>query len=160
MTKLRRVLPLLALLSLLLCAAPALAAAEPEGWAYDVWNELMSPFCPGRSLADCPSSQAESLRMWIVAQEAAGASKDEVEQQIYERYGDVVLSAPRAQGIGITAYVIPVVTFVAGGLLVAVFLRRQTRRPEAPREGPSERRPAAEPLDPELERLVDEELAR
>lgn len=140
----------------LFCASPALAASEPEGWAYDVWNEMMSPFCPGKSLADCPSGHAETLRMWILTQEAAGASRAEVEEQIYERYGDIVLAAPRAEGFGITAYAIPIAVFVAGGLLVAIFLRRQTRGAEAP----GTLTLPAEPLDPELERLVDEELNR
>ena len=137
-------------------AAPAPGASDPEGWSYQLWNELMSPYCPGRSLAACPSSQADTLRMWILTQEAAGASKAEVEEQLYERYGDVILAAPRAQGFGITAYAIPVVVFLAGGLLVTVFLRRTTARGDEP----SGARVPDEPLDPELERLVDEELAR
>ena len=57
-------------------ALPATAdPAEPEGWAYELSHEIMSPFCPGRSLADCPSPQAESLRAWILVQEATGRSQ-------------------------------------------------------------------------------------
>ena len=82
-------------------AAPA--SAQPEGWAYELSGEMMSPFCPGRTLADCPSPQADSLRMWILVQEAAGRSRPDVEEELYERYGDVILAAPRAEGIGIAA---------------------------------------------------------
>ncbi len=135
--------------SLLLGAA---AVAEPEGWAYDLSGELMSPFCPGRTLSECPSPQANSLRMWLIVQEAAGRSRAEVEAELYERYGDAILAAPRAEGFGIAAYLIPVVAFMAGGALLALFLRRQTRAP-APVA-------AAGPVDAELERLVDEELRR
>ncbi len=114
-------------------ALPATAeAAEPEGWAYELSHEIMSPFCPGRSLADCPSPQAETLRAWIVIQEATGRSRADVETELLERYGDVILSAPRAEGIGLAAYAIPVLAFVAGGVLVGVFLRRNTRAGSAP----------------------------
>jgi len=136
-------------------ALPAAAqSAEPEGWGYELSHEIMSPFCPGRSLADCPSPQAESLRAWIVIQEATGRSRADVEAELLERFGDVILSAPRAEGIGLAAYAIPVLAFLAGGVLVGVFLRRITRAGSAPAA------PAAESLDPELARLVDEDLAR
>ncbi len=136
-------------------ALPATAdPAEPEGWAYELWHELMSPFCPGRNLADCPSPQAESLRAWILVQEATGRSQADVETELLERYGDVILSAPRAEGIGLAAYAIPALAFVVGGVWVGVFLRRSTHAGAAP---PG---PLAEALDPELARLVDEDLER
>lgn len=126
----------------------------PDGWAYDLANRLMSPFCPGRTLAECPSPQAESLRMWIVVQEAAGRSQEDVLEELYARYGDDIRSTPRAEGFGTAAYVIPVVVFLVGGVLVAAFLYRWTRRGGGP---PSSPPPA---LDPEMERRLDEELAR
>ncbi len=134
------------------CAAPA--ASATEGWGYEMWGELMSPFCPGRTLADCPSPQAEQLRLWILMQEAAGRSHDDVEAELLERFGDDIRAAPRAEGFGLTAYAVPVLVFLAGGAIVALFLRRQTRRaavaPAPPPEG----------LDPELERAIDDEFAR
>jgi cytochrome c-type biogenesis protein CcmH/NrfF len=144
--------------ALLALAIPASAESpeQPEGWAYGLWHDVMSPFCPGRSLADCPSPQAETLRMWVVEQEAGGRDREEVEAELFERFGDVVLAAPRAKGFGLTAYAIPVAVFVAGGLLVGVFLRRQTRTPVEAQGAPA----AREPLDPELARLVDEDLGR
>jgi cytochrome c-type biogenesis protein CcmH/NrfF len=127
------------------------APAEPEGWSYDLAGELMSPFCPGRTLADCPSGEADQLRLWIRLQEASGRTREDVTAELVERFGDVVLPAPRAEGFGLAAYLIPVGVFVAGGLLVAVFLRRQTAVATAVPGGP---------VDPELERVIDEELAR
>ncbi len=138
------------LVSLLLLGAAAVA--EPEGWAYDLSGELMSPFCPGRTLSECPSPQATSLRMWLIVQEAAGRGRAEVEAELYERYGDAILAAPRAEGFGIAAYLIPVVAGLMGAGLLVLFLRRQTRAP-APVA-------AAGPVDAELERLVDQELGR
>ncbi len=144
-------------LALALCAsAPAAANAggEPSNWAYEAAAELMSPFCPGSTLADCPSPNAESLRLWLIVQAAAGRSRDEVEAELFARYGDQMRSAPKAEGMGLTAYGIPIAAFAAGGVLIAVFLRRNTRAATAPAAaGPI-------PADPELERIVDEDLAR
>jgi cytochrome c-type biogenesis protein CcmH/NrfF len=128
------------------------AAAEPEGWAYQLSHDLMSPFCPGRTLSACSSPQAESLRMWLIVQEATGRSREDVEAELFERYGDVLRPAPRATGFGLAAYVFPVIAFLAGGVAVAVFLRRQTRVVATP-ESPSL------PIDPELESVIDQELA-
>jgi cytochrome c-type biogenesis protein CcmH/NrfF len=139
-------------------AAPAPASAEPEGWAYEVAAELMSPFCPGRTLADCPSDQAKSLVLWIVVQEAAGRTRADVEEELLTRYGEVMRPAPKAEGIGLTAYIIPALAFAGGGALVGVFLKRQTRGRQAAAAVTAAR--PAPVSDPELERLVDEELAR
>jgi cytochrome c-type biogenesis protein CcmH/NrfF len=140
--------------------AAAPAAAEPAGeqassWAYEAAAELMSPFCPGRTLADCPSPNAESLRLWLIVQAAAGRSREEVEAELYERYGDIMRPAPKAEGMGLAAYLIPIAVFGAGGLLVAWFLRRNTAPAPvaAAASGPA-------PLDPEIERLIDEDIAR
>ena len=133
-------------------------AANPgdtaPAWAYDLPNDLMSPFCPGRSLADCPSPDAASLRMWIVVQASAGRTRADVEEELYARYGEVIRSAPKAEGFGTAAYLIPFAVFAGGGALLAWFLRRATRRAAA------QPAPSAAPLDPELERRIDEALSR
>jgi len=142
-----------------LLAAPAARAdapAKPSPWGYAVANELMSPYCPGRTLADCPSDQAAELRRWILAQEEKGRSRADVEAELYQRYGDGILQAPRPEGFGLAAYVIPTVAFLAGGTVVGLFLRRQRAGGAAALAAPR----AAAPLDPELDRLLDEEMRR
>ena len=128
------------------------AAALPEGWAYKVPRDLMSPFCPGVTLSACTSPQADELRMWLIVQEASGRTREDVEAELFERYGDVLRTAPRAEGFGLAAYVFPVIAFLIGGVVVAVFLRRQTRAGANPA-------PPFLPFDPELERVIDQELA-
>ncbi len=128
------------------------ASAVPEGWAYKLSHDLMSPFCPGRTLSACSSPQAESLRMWMIVQEASGRSREDVKAELFERYGDVLRPAPRATGFGLAAYAFPVIAFLAGGVIVAVFLRRQTRAVAKPE-------PSSLAVDPELERVIDQELA-
>ena len=150
-----------------------------EGYAYDLAGELMSPYCPGRTLSSCPSPQAAELVQWISIQEAAGASQDEVVEQLIERFGEEILGSPPAEGITLWAYIFPVAGFLGGGGIAAVVLRRMVGRSDdddsqAPpdKQNSSVAGAAASPLnaskpgatagsdtDDELARLVDAELA-
>jgi cytochrome c-type biogenesis protein CcmH len=106
-------------------AAPASAdPARDEQWAYDLSHNLMSPYCPGRTLSDCPSPQADELRLWILEQARAGATREEVEAELFRSFGDQLRQAPRAEGFGLLAYAVPGVFLLAGGVLLAAFLRR------------------------------------
>jgi cytochrome c-type biogenesis protein CcmH len=137
-------------------ALPALGEGEQSGWGYQLSREMMSPYCPGRALSDCPSPPAAELRQWIVDQEKAGVSRSEVEQELLRVFGDQLLQAPRAEGMGLVAYVIPAVAFAAGGALVVFFLRRQRSGIRGPKSEPA----STAPRDPDLEQLVEEELRR
>jgi len=131
-------------------AMPALAA---EGrWSQELEQELMSPYCPGRSLVECPSQKAVELRLWIAGQEDAGIPREDVERQLFERYGDILRHAPKAEGFGLWAYLVPAGALLAGGLVVVGFLRRQAALARvAPTGDPVSR-------DPDLERQLEEEL--
>ena len=138
-------------------AVLALAAPPPaeEAWSGELIDELMSPYCPGRTLRNCPSPQAGELMEWIEGQEEQGRDRGAVYEQLLSEFGEEIRQAPEATGFGVAAYVIPVLAFLAGGAVVAVFLRRQGRARDATSPPLS-----AAPPDPELERLVDEELGR
>ncbi len=142
---------LLAGLAALLLAAPAFAE---EGWGYELAGKLMSPYCPGRALPECPSPKAAELRSWILDQEKAGRSRAEVEAQLYSRFGEELRQAPKAEGVGLVSYVVPIVLFAAGGLLVAVFLRRS----RSPALQPATAAPSPQVHDEQLERMLDAEL--
>ena len=149
----------------------ALAGCAEDGRPYtqDLSSELMSPFCPGRTLASCPSPQAGELIQWIQVQEAAGATKEEVVAMLIERFGEEIQGAPPAEGITLWAYVFPVAGFLGGGGLVALVLRRIVGRrdddengdgePPAPSATATPTSAATPGDDDELARLVDEELS-
>jgi cytochrome c-type biogenesis protein CcmH len=98
--------------------------ASAKSWGYDLAAELMSPYCPGRTLASCPSPQAAELVQWMVLQEAAGSSKEEVVAILIERFGEEILGAPPAKGITLWAYIFPVLGFVVLGGFAVLVLRR------------------------------------
>jgi cytochrome c-type biogenesis protein CcmH/NrfF len=150
-------------------SAPDRGSEGPPSWAYALAHDLMSPFCPGRTLAACPSPQADELRQWILFQAVAGRSRVDIEKSLYDRYGDEILAAPRARGWGLSAYLVPAFAFLlGGGLVVWVLSRLVGRGPAAatdptsstPGAGVAAGRPSSALRDAELERLVDEELAQ
>jgi cytochrome c-type biogenesis protein CcmH len=144
---------LAALLTCLLLALSVAGSAQAEGWAYELADQLMSPFCPGRTVADCPSPQAKTLVVWLTVQEAAGRSREDVQAELVERFGENILPAPPVRGFGVAAYAFPVLAFAAGGALVWAFLRRQTSGASQLQEP----LPAG-PIDPELAAIVDRDL--
>lgn len=76
----------------------------------------MSPFCPGLSLAECPSEQASELRAQIDGRIASGASNREIDEWLVADYGESVLARP-AQAI---SWIVPA-AFVLGGLAAVAF---------------------------------------
>lgn len=137
--------------------AIAIASPAADGWGYRIAHELMSPFCPGRTLAACPSEKADELRVWILLQESAGASREEVEEQLVARYGSDILPAPAPDdAAGVAGYAVPLLAIVAGPPLVFWFLRRLSA--PAPSGGLSAEPPSGEPIDPELAAEVDRQL--
>ena len=84
-------------LMMLALVALIAGAAQARDWGYDLGDELMSPFCPGRSLATCPSPNAAELVQWIVTQEAAGVTREQVIEILIERFGEEILGAPPAR---------------------------------------------------------------
>ena len=167
-----RVAVLVALMSAALLfgamGGPASAASSADSWAYDLAGEVMSPFCPGRTLAACPSPQAAELIQWVILQEQAGATRAEVEDQLYARYGDVIRGAPKPEGWGLAAYVIPLLAAIAGVALVYIVLRRlsggravagDATQPATAGSAPTTSGPPSDD-DDEIARLVDQELER
>lgn len=137
---------------LLVLAAASFAASDPAARAArDLSGELMSPFCPGRTLADCPSPDAAHLRRQIEARLAAGESAEAIVAGFTDRYGEALLAAPRVRGWGMVAWIVPGGAVLVAGALVIVWLRRHRAA------APASSVPAA-PVDPrlaaELERLL------
>lgn len=113
---------LAALVTALALAAP-LAAQTPKEQAWDLAHELMSPFCPGKLLAECTSSLAGELREDVAKRIAAGETRDAVKADLIRQYGKEILGAPEAEGVGLLAWVLPallgVLTFGGIGWKIA-----------------------------------------
>jgi cytochrome c-type biogenesis protein CcmH len=106
-----------------------------SGWSQpwqDVAGDLMSPACPGRTLLNCTSSQAEQWRELIRQKLAQGESKDQILRYFVDIGGEGILAAPPKQGFALTAWLVPLFVMINGAGLIVVLTRRWAhRRPQA-----------------------------
>ncbi len=129
-----------------------------QSWQ-DIASDLMSPACPGRTLLNCTSGQAEQWRELIRQKLAQGESKDQIVQYFIDIRGEEILAAPPKRGFALTAWLFPLFLMLNGmGLIVALTCRwARKQRASAPTAhlSPAEESPAAEPTtpDPYRERL-------
>ncbi len=148
----------LVLVALLALAAPALAS-EQRPTLEELERELTCPTCK-QSLAMSNAPVADRMRAFIRERIAAGDTKSEIKAKLVAEFGEGVLAAPPKRGFNLLAWILPLGGLAAASVALGLLARRwlRGRADEAPNEGPSlNGRP---PLDPELERRVDEELAR
>jgi cytochrome c-type biogenesis protein CcmH len=138
-----------------LALAGAAAAATPAEVAADVSAQVMSPFCPGLTLHDCPSEAATDLRVRIERWARRGRSEGEILARLRAEYGPSILGAPEPRGAGLVAWLLPVAGVVAGAAAVAVLARRWSSPPVGPLETDEGRRQPS----PEERARLDAELA-
>jgi len=63
--------------------------AQAEALATELSHDLMSPYCPGRTIATCPSPQARKLEAAILEQALEGRSRSEIEAGLAARFPDI-----------------------------------------------------------------------
>ena len=149
---------LTAALLLALGAAGTAAANEQRPTLPELERELICPTCH-ESLALSSSPIADRMRSFIRARIAAGDTKSEIKSKLVDQFGESVLAAPPKHGFNLLAWLLPFAGLGLGGAALAVLARRWSRaREDAVSTDPSGN--GRGPLDPELERRVDEELAR
>jgi cytochrome c-type biogenesis protein CcmH len=95
---------------------------------------------------------AQRMKDFIRERIAAGDTEQEIKDALVAEFGSGVLATPPKSGFGLLAWLLPLGALIAGALTVALLVYGWSRRRTPPG--------AAPPLDPELERRVDEELAR
>lgn len=130
-------------------AAPAFAGGPPN--AADLEAELVCPVC-GTTLDQSDSPIAVRMKHFVRARIAAGDSADQIKAKLVAQFGPGVIASPPKHGFGLLAWLVPLCAGIAGAIALALLVRAWNRR-QAPPE-------PAKPLDPELERRVDDELAR
>jgi cytochrome c-type biogenesis protein CcmH len=141
------------LVAAFLLAAPGVAAAAPEDVANQVAQEVMSPYCPGVTLHDCPSSSAQEMRTEITAWAEDGMTKDQILDRLEDEFGPSIRAVPRAEGSGLLAWLLPGVAVLGGGVTAVVLARRWANRAPAPA-------PAAVPASAEAGARLRAELDR
>ena len=128
---------------------PGAGASPPS--AADLESELVCPVC-GTTLDQSDAPVAQRMKAFIRARIAAGDSGQQIKDELVAQFGQEVLARPPKGGFGLLAWLLPLAAVGVGAVTVALLVRSWSARRGPPSDGA--------PLDPELERLVDDELAR
>jgi cytochrome c-type biogenesis protein CcmH/NrfF len=99
-------------------------AQTPDERAADISREVMSPFCPGLTLHDCPTRAAEELRERIERWAATGRSDEAIMRALRDEYGPGIRAVPEDTYI---VWLLPGLVLAGGLTLAYVVSRRWTR---------------------------------
>jgi len=140
----------------ILILSPAMTGAEVavddvERQARELFTTIMSPYCPGSLLNQCPSSQAAVLRDDIRQRLRDGASPEQIQTELIATYGEGILASPPFSGVGVLSWLGAVAIFLGGLGAVGIWLRgrRPTQEPPATKTA----------ADDDLHKRMREEIA-
>jgi cytochrome c-type biogenesis protein CcmH len=145
---------LLLVLAVALVLAPAAAAACPS--AADLEDELICPTCK-TTLDQSDSPVARRMEALIARRAADCVPKGQIKDELVAQFGPAVLAAPPREGFHWLAWVLPPAGLLAAAGVISLLVWRWSRSRPAEAAADSNGRM---PLDPELERELDRELAR
>ena len=134
-------------LTLALAARPHEASADER--VDRITAELRCPVCQGLSVKDSPSDTARQMRDLVVQRVGEGKTDAQIEDEFRAAYGDWILLAPPRRGFSLIVWIFPFVAVVVGLGIVALVLRRWTRRPR-----PS----TAKPIDADMSERIRREI--
>ena len=150
------------LAALALVVAAPVTASEEQPTQTEVESEVMCPEC-STTLDQSRSPIAERMKAFIARRIAAGDSKSEIKAKLVRDFGPVVLAAPPKEGFNLLAWLLPIGGVLAGAVAAAVLAWRWSRSRDADGErgvGDGTATNGRVPIDPDLERRLDHELAR
>ena len=138
-------------MALLAAAVVGVASAAPPN-AADLEAEFVCPVCE-TTLDQSNSPVAERMKAFIRVRIAAGDSEQQIRDALVAQFGKEVLAEPPGGGFGLLAWLLPLGVLAGGAIAIGLLIRVWSRR-APPTDAAGER------LDPDVDRLVDEELAR
>ena len=100
------------------------ASAAPEDVANQIAARMMSPYCDGVTLHDCPSREAAELRERIAGWAEQGFTTAQIEAELEQEFGENIWATPPASGVGLLAWLLPALGTIAAGLIAWRYLRR------------------------------------
>jgi cytochrome c-type biogenesis protein CcmH len=132
-------------------AAPAVAC-DPHPTLAALEGQVMCPTCH-TTLDQSSSAIAQRIRVYIRGWIARGLDSCQIKRRLVSEFGPAILAAPPRKGFDLLAWWLPFAGLAVAGAAVSLAAWRWARsRDPAPQ--------TASGLEPELERRLDEELAR
>jgi len=143
-----------ALAALALVAAAAASASNQHPTQTEMEADLVCPACH-EPLDESSSPIAMQMKAYIRRFIAEGWTKEEIENYFVKHLGPQVLGVPTTHGFDLLAWLLPFTGIALGAVALggAAWLWSRNRDDDRDaRAGP--------PLDPAVERRIDDELAR
>lgn len=147
----------------LLLAARSVAAQDQKPTPSDddvnrVAKQMYCPVCENIPLDVCPTQACHDWRELIREKLGQGWTDQQIKDYFANQYGDRVLSEPPRRGLNWVVYVLPVVAFLGGAVIVWRVLASMKRGSPA-QAGSAGEPPVETPVDakdPYLARLEEE----
>lgn len=90
-----------------------------------VFTTVNSPYCSGRLLRDCPSSESAKLKKEVLRDIASGSKADEIITKLYEKHGEKIRAMPDSSLMGMLGWIVPVVAVAIGGMILIKVVGRK-----------------------------------
>jgi cytochrome c-type biogenesis protein CcmH/NrfF len=138
------------------CFSLAHASDSPEEIdrkAHDLYQKVFSPFCPGRSLNDCPSSKAQELKAEMRSKLESGVPPETILEGVFETFGQKYRAVPQYSGFGKLVWWVPL-GFLAIGMVVVFLTTSRQKQGSAGADNAQ-----SESLAPETKAAIEKELA-
>jgi cytochrome c-type biogenesis protein CcmH len=145
---------LLLAIAITLALAPAAAAACPT--VADLEDELICPTCK-TTLDQSDAPVARQIKAIVARRVEDCVSKQQIKDELVADFGPSVLAAPPREGFHWLAWVLPPIGLLVAAGVISVLVWRWSRRSTAEVAADSN---GPVPLDPDVERRLDRELAR
>ncbi|MFT4118256.1 cytochrome c-type biogenesis protein [Bradyrhizobium sp.] len=126
----------LVIVALMLLAAPAVRAVQPdeimanpanEARARELSRELRCMVCQNQSIDDSEAPLARDLRLLVRERIAAGDSNSQVLDFLVARYGEFVLLKPRFERQTLLLWLLAPLLLAGGGLALWLQIRRRAQ---------------------------------
>lgn len=114
-------------------SSPTPAGGPPSSAPYDSALEqrvkevsaiLRCPVCQGLSIQDSPSELSLQMKDVVRQQLREGKSPDEVKAYFVSKYGEWILLEPKATGMNLIVYALPLVLLLLGAGLIWMMVKR------------------------------------
>ena len=106
-----------------------LPGADPQldARVKSVSSRLRCPVCQGESIQDSPAELAGQMKQLVREQLASGQSEQQVMDYFTAKYGQWILLEPKAEGINLLVFGLPIVFLLLGGVGIVMALKKWTR---------------------------------
>ncbi len=137
-------------------AGPPLAGPALEDRLAALSSEIRCPVCQGQAIVDSPAESARNMKDQVRAMLSAGFSDEQVLVWLEGRYGQFIRLSPRAEGLNLVVWVLPLVLLLLGvGVVAWIVTSSRKAAAVAAIAAPGASPPSVTPseLDPWIERV-------